>query len=207
MLRLDRLTQSWFIPHQFSGAFVKFRKATINFVMSIRLSAWNISVLAGRILMKFDMWDFFENLSRKFKFHYNPTNITGALHEDVSTSHLILLRMRNVLEKSCRVNKNTLLYSKSFSEYCTVYEIILKNIVQTEGPQMTSQYGAYALRAGLARLYAHMSKHKPTRPGTHMHARMHTHTYCFSTATMVSWTRLSVNVIQGGSNMTGTNCV
>ena len=50
----------------------------------------------------------------------------------------------------------------------------------------------YALRARLARLYAHMRMHMPTRPGNHMHARTskHTHTpicnsYCFSTATIV----------------------
>ena len=36
---------------------------------------------------------------------------------------------------------------------------------------MTSQYGAYALRAGLARLHARMRMHAPTCPGTHMHAR------------------------------------
>ena len=47
-----------------------------------------------------------------------------------------------------------------------------KNRVEREGPQMTSQYGAYALRAGFARLHALM--HTPTRPLTHMHARMHT---------------------------------
>jgi hypothetical protein len=43
---------------------------------------------------------------------------------------------------------------------------------------MTSQYGAYALRAGLARLYARLHTHTPTCPGTHMHARTpkHAHT-------------------------------
>ena len=42
---------------------------------------------------------------------------------------------------------------------------------------MTSQYGAYALLAGLARLYARM--HTPTRPGNHMHVhtRKHAHTH------------------------------
>jgi hypothetical protein len=29
-----------------------------------------------------------------------------------------------------------------------------KNVVEKEGPQMTSQYDAYVLRAGLARLHA-----------------------------------------------------
>ena len=57
-----------------------------------------------------------------------------------------------------------------------------KNVVETEGRQMTSQYGAYSLRAVLARIYARMLMHTPTRPGTHMHARtrarasMHTQT-------------------------------
>ena len=44
---------------------------------------------------------------------------------------------------------------------------------------MTSQYGAYALRAGVASLYARMRMHTPTRPGIHMHARTrvkHAHT-------------------------------
>jgi hypothetical protein len=39
----------------FFGAFAKLRKATISFVMSIRLSAWNISAPTGRIFMKFDI--------------------------------------------------------------------------------------------------------------------------------------------------------
>ena len=48
----------------------------------------------------------------------------------------------------------------------TVYEIMSKNVVETEGPQITLQYGAYALRAGIARLYVLMRMHTPTRPGT-----------------------------------------
>ena len=57
-----------------------------------------------------------------------------------------------------------------------------KHTVVTVEPQMTSQYGAYALRAGAAKLYARMRMHTPKRPGTHMHARtnarasMHTQT-------------------------------
>ena len=54
-----------------------------------------------------------------------------------------------------------------------------RNIVVTEGPQIMSQHGAYASRAGLARLYAHMRMHAPMRLGTHTHAptRKHAHTY------------------------------
>jgi hypothetical protein len=52
-----------------------------------------------------------------------------------------------------------------------------KNVVDSVEPQMTSQYGAYALRAGLARLYARMSTHTPTRSGTQLHARTRKHAH------------------------------
>jgi hypothetical protein len=51
-----------------------------------------------------------------------------------------------------------------------------KYTVETEAPQMTSQHGAYMLRAGLARLYSRMRIHTPTRPGTYMHALTPMHT-------------------------------
>jgi len=37
--------------------------------MSVRLSAWNKSVPNERIFIKFDIWVYFEKLSRKFEFH------------------------------------------------------------------------------------------------------------------------------------------
>ena len=49
-----------------------------------------------------------------------------------------------------------------------------KNEVETDGPQMTSQYGTYALHAGLATLHARMRMHISMRPGTHIHARERT---------------------------------
>jgi hypothetical protein len=52
-----------------------------------------------------------------------------------------------------------------------------KNVVETEGPQMTSQYGAYALRAGLERSHARMRMHTPARLGTHIHARTRKHAH------------------------------
>ena len=66
--------------------------------------------------------------------------------------------------------KTHFMLSNFFPENRTICGIMSKNVVETEGPQMTSQYGAYVLRAGLARLYAHM--HMSTCPGTHMHTRM-----------------------------------
>jgi hypothetical protein len=54
---------------QFTGAFAKLRKANNSFVMSIRPFARNNSAPAGRIFIKFDILQFFANLSTNFKFH------------------------------------------------------------------------------------------------------------------------------------------
>ena len=71
---LQKFSVRWFL-----GAYVKMRKATVSFVMSVR------------------------PLSRKFKFYLNLTRITGALHEDVFTivtiSQRMFLRMRTISAK------------------------------------------------------------------------------------------------------------
>ena len=48
----------------FLAFFGKLRKATISFVMSVRLSAWNNSASTGRIYVKFGIWIFFENIEK-----------------------------------------------------------------------------------------------------------------------------------------------
>ena len=62
-------------------------KATISFVFSvclpIRKSACNNSVSTARIFMKFDISVFFQNMSSKFKFHYNLTILKSAVHESL----------------------------------------------------------------------------------------------------------------------------
>jgi hypothetical protein len=97
---------------KFIGAFAIFRKATVRFVMSVRLSTWNNSAPSERIFMKFDFGIFFEKLLRIFKFHYNRTWITGTVHEDQYTffivSRLFTPRMINISYQTCRENQNTL---------------------------------------------------------------------------------------------------
>ena len=89
----------------------------------------------------------------KIQSDCNPTRITGTLREEVFTfmteSDLIHLRMGNILDESCRENRNThFMFNNFFSDKRAVSEIMSKNMVETEGPQMTSQYGAYTLHAG-----------------------------------------------------------
>ena len=80
-------------------------------------------------------------MSRKLKFHYNLTTITGTLHEDrckfLTISRSVLLRMRNVLYKSCRENQNTFCVQYPFFENRAVFEIMWKNILELSRPQMT----------------------------------------------------------------------
>ena len=68
--------------------------------LSVYPSAWKNSAPNETIFMKFFIWVFFENLSRKFKIYYNQTKITGSLYEDQCTFLIIsssfLLRMRNI---------------------------------------------------------------------------------------------------------------
>ena len=59
---------------RFLGAFAKFRKANIRSSCpsvhpSVRPSLCNILAPTGWIFIKFDILDFFSNLSKNFKFH------------------------------------------------------------------------------------------------------------------------------------------
>jgi len=52
--------------------------------------------------------------------------------------HSVLLRKRNIPEKHCRENQNTYFMSNNFFfENRAVYEIIYKNTVELDRPQMT----------------------------------------------------------------------
>jgi hypothetical protein len=55
--------------------------------------------------------------------------------------------MRNVLEEKIVEKKRILRSINFFFENLDVYEIMSK-YVEPEGPQMTVQYGAYAIHAG-----------------------------------------------------------
>ena len=68
------------------------------------------------------------------------------------------------------------MFRNLFPENRAVHEIMWKNVVQPDRPQMTTQYGAYALHATGLKLQTHSEYVN----------------YCFSTATMVTRTRLFV---------------
>ena len=106
------------------------RKGTISFVMSVRPHG-NNSTPTGRIFMKFDTSGFLRKLSRKFKFHYNRTRITGTLHEDQYTfsitSRSVLLRRESISDKSCRETRNKhFVFNTYFRKSCHLWDNVEK---------------------------------------------------------------------------------
>ena len=84
---------------------------------SDHLSAWSNSVPTEQSFVKFYIY-FFENLSRKFPFHYDLTRMTGTLHEYQYTllviSLSVLSRIRNVSDKTVEKIKTRNLCSVVF---------------------------------------------------------------------------------------------
>ena len=128
--------------------------------------------------MQIDIWAILESLSRKFTFHWYTTRITGIymktfVHLWQYLAELFLeweMFQLNVVEKI------------KLHNLCAVYEIMSKNVLEPNRPQM----------AIWRRVACWINK--ATRAQAHASARAHTHTqicktYCFSTATVVSRTR------------------
>jgi hypothetical protein len=87
----------------FFGTFVKLRKATISFIMCVRWSAGPHGTTRpplDEFSWYFTLKEFFENVSRKYKFHKNPIRITDTLQEDLCTFMItipwIFLTIRNM---------------------------------------------------------------------------------------------------------------
>ena len=55
--------------------------------------------------------------------------------------------MENVFEKSCRENQNTHFIFNNCFPTIAPFMIMSENVMEPEEPQMSSQYGAYALHA------------------------------------------------------------
>ena len=134
------------LSEKFSGAIAKLRKLAISFVMSVSLSV---------CMEQFgSQWtDFHENLYLD-NFRNSVKNTEFSSKSDKNNVYFtwrpihifiislwILRRMRNVSDKSGRENQQYVLYSVTFLffpfENRALYEIMWKNTVQPDRPQMT----------------------------------------------------------------------
>ena len=74
--------------------------------------------------------------------------MTCTLHEDlcpfVTISRSTLFRMRNVSDKICKGNQNTFYVQYFFPENRAFYEIMWKNVVEPDRPQMTKGHMRFA---------------------------------------------------------------
>jgi hypothetical protein len=88
--------------------------------------------------MKFDIWVFFENLSRQFELDYKMTRITDTLHEDLgtfmTTSRLILPIMKKISDKFTDKIKTYFMVSNRFPK---IVPFSTKTMVEADRPQMT----------------------------------------------------------------------
>jgi hypothetical protein len=111
----------------FLGAFAKLPKAPVSFVMSVRPSIC-VEQFGSHWTNIHEIWwlIIFENLSRKFQLNWTLSRITGTLHADQYTVMIIslsvILRTRNVSEKSCRENQKTHFMFNNFFLKCHLWD-------------------------------------------------------------------------------------
>ena len=134
-------------------------------------SAWNNSAPTGRILIKFGISSLFENLQQKFQFHENVTRITSTLHDDVVTfmiSRWIILRIRNISDKSCRENQTTNFMINTFlQKSCSLWDNVKKccGARQATGDNIVTRMRIHTP----THTHTHTQKHTHTRASTHAH--------------------------------------
>jgi hypothetical protein len=114
--------------------------------------------------MNFDIWVFFEKLSKKIRVLLKSHKNKGTLHKDQYTFLIIfrsvLLRMRNVSDETCRGNQNT---HFSFSNFFVnrAFKKYMEKFVERGRAQMAILH---------MRIACWMTK------VTHTHTHTHTHT-------------------------------
>jgi hypothetical protein len=123
--------------------FAKLQKATINFVMSVRIEQFGTS---GRTFIKFDIWIFFE-IYRKNHVSLIYEKNNGYLRKEPRTfltiCCYILLKMRNFSDKIAeKIKTHYILNNIFFFGNLAVYEIMWKNMLEPGRPQMTIYYSA-----------------------------------------------------------------
>jgi hypothetical protein len=106
----------------------------------------------------------------------------GTLHEDIFTfmtlSDWLILIVRNISNKTCRKNRNTFYVQWHFSKYHAVYEIMSKNIVESEQIQTIWHLSLYSTHTHVHRCTRiHICMPSPTCARTYSHTQ-NCNAYC-----------------------------
>ena len=137
---------SWTLHAVFTSMFVVlplFRRFGKNCLKRLSASSC-LSVCLSVVL--FDIWEFFENLPRKLKFHYNVTRIMGSLQENMWKFDYISLNSsynEKCFGKSCGEYQNShFMFNNFLPENRALYEIMWKSMTDADRPLMRTQHGA-----------------------------------------------------------------
>jgi hypothetical protein len=174
------------------------RKTILDSCPPFHLPAWKNSAHIGRIFMKLDIWASVNKSVEKIQvsliFDKNNGYFTWRRFDIFYDMSLILLRIRNVLDKSCTENQNT--HSISINFFIRKSNRLWDHVEKFGGDRRaTNDVTIWRIRVACwtskARCtHAHENAHVPGYP----HARKHTYectqrpisnTYCFSTATKI----------------------
>ena len=104
--RVEQISKAHFHISQNFSSFIEIAKKHLlaSLCMSFCLSACISAVPTGRIFVKFDNGNFYENPSINSGFGYNRTKVSGTLREDLSTFTL-LTAVRNMVCKWTTVQR------------------------------------------------------------------------------------------------------
>jgi hypothetical protein len=185
LLSLSSSSSSWFHwllyvgYHTLLGAFAKFRKETVWFLMSlsVRPSARNNSTPIGWICVKFDIWAFKKNCWEKSCF-IKIWQESGVLYIFEYLFAHFLLEWEMFSAKCCRGIKTHILHtmiSPPPPENHDVYDIMWKNVIEPDWPQI-------AIRRMRSSCWITKATNTLSEYGT----------YWVSTATMLARTHLDV---------------
>jgi hypothetical protein len=127
---------------------------------------------------------FFQNMSRKIKVSLKSEKKTGTSREDVfafmTICHWILLRIRNVLDKTVEKIKTHILLSKLFffQKSHPLWGNVKKNVMKEEVINDVTIWRIIVACWISKATHTHSRKriHKPTLPSTHTHSTARTHT-------------------------------
>jgi hypothetical protein len=93
---------------------------------SVRLSAWNNAASTGHIFMKFGVFlNLFEKIQGLLKSDTNSGHFTLIPTDILIVSGSVLLRMRNVSDRSCWENRNAHFVSSNFFFFFSKIMVIL----------------------------------------------------------------------------------
>jgi len=106
--------------------------------LSVRPAAWKSSTVTGRISMKFNVWIFLENLSRKWNFH-SYLKEYRKFYMKISVRTWQHLAKVSYNEKCCRQNlyresQHTFCVQQLFHKNRTVYGVMRKILIKPDRP-------------------------------------------------------------------------